>query len=70
MYIQNQASGKHYDGIISTMKRIVAEEGPRALFSGVGPRIMWISIGGSIFLGVYEKALKTFVQLHVLDERF
>ncbi|CEG69395.1 hypothetical protein RMATCC62417_05480 [Rhizopus microsporus] len=67
---KNQASGKHYDGIISTMKRIVAEEGPRALFSGVGPRIMWISIGGSIFLGVYEKALKTFVQLHVLDERF
>ncbi|GAA5796283.1 mitochondrial carrier domain-containing protein [Helicostylum pulchrum] len=61
---------KHYDGIISTMKRIAAEEGPRALFSGIGPRVMWISIGGSIFLGVYEKAVKTFVQLRVLDERF
>ncbi|CEP19055.1 hypothetical protein [Parasitella parasitica] len=67
--IKNQST-KHYDGIISTMKRIATEEGPRALFSGIGPRVMWISIGGSIFLGVYEKALKTFVQLRVLDERF
>lgn len=66
----NASSSKHYDGIISTMKRIAAEEGPRALFSGIGPRVMWISIGGSIFLGVYEKSLKTFVQLRVLDERF
>ncbi|KAI9481227.1 MAG: mitochondrial carrier domain-containing protein [Benjaminiella poitrasii] len=61
---------KHYDGIVSTMKRVASEEGVRALFSGIGPRVMWISIGGSIFLGVYEKALKTFVQLHVLDEGF
>ncbi|KAI7899990.1 mitochondrial carrier domain-containing protein [Cokeromyces recurvatus] len=66
----NQYHKKHYDGIISTMKRIASEEGTRALFSGIGPRVMWISIGGSIFLGVYEKALKTFVQLHVLDEGF
>ncbi|GJJ77008.1 solute carrier family 25 (mitochondrial S-adenosylmethionine transporter), member 26 [Entomortierella parvispora] len=46
----------YYSGIIPTFKRILAEEGPRALFSGIGPRVMWISIGGSIFLGVYEKA--------------
>lgn len=68
--MKNQQNVKHYDGIISTMKRIAAEEGPRALFSGIGPRVMWISIGGSIFLGVYEKAVKTFVQLRVLDERY
>lgn len=46
----------YYSGIVPTFKRILAEEGPRALFSGIGPRVMWISIGGSIFLGVYEKA--------------
>ncbi|KAI8969056.1 mitochondrial carrier domain-containing protein [Mycotypha africana] len=63
-------TAKHYAGIVSTMKRIAAEEGPRALFSGIGPRVMWISIGGSIFLGVYEKALKTFVQLNILEDRF
>jgi solute carrier family 25 S-adenosylmethionine transporter 26 len=51
------------------MRRIVAEEGSRALFSGLGPRVMWISIGGSIFLGVYEKAVKTFVQLRILDDQ-
>lgn len=26
------------------------------LFAGSIPRIMWISIGGAIFLGVYDKA--------------
>ena len=51
------------------MKRIVAEEGPRVLLSGIGPRVMWISIGGSIFLGMYEKAVKSLSQLHVLDDR-
>ncbi|CAO3586195.1 unnamed protein product [Absidia cylindrospora] len=62
---------QQYTGILSTMKRIVAEEGPRALLSGLGPRVMWISIGGSIFLGVYEKALKTCTQLRLLeDERY
>ncbi|KAF8936665.1 hypothetical protein BGZ58_003885, partial [Dissophora ornata] len=49
-------SSAYYSGITNTFKRILAEEGPRALFSGIGPRVMWISIGGSIFLGVYEKA--------------
>lgn len=50
------------------MKRVAAEEGPRALLSGLGPRVLWISIGGSIFLGVYEKALKTCTQLRLLED--
>ena len=25
------------------------------LFSGVVPRVLWISVGGAIFLGVYEE---------------
>ncbi|KAF9934880.1 hypothetical protein FBU30_010147 [Linnemannia zychae] len=49
-------SSAYYSGITSTFKRILAEEGARALFSGIGPRVMWISIGGSIFFGVYEKS--------------
>ncbi|SAM00280.1 hypothetical protein [Absidia glauca] len=59
---------QQYTGILSTMKRVAAEEGPRALLSGLGPRVMWISIGGSIFLGVYEKALKTCTQLRLLED--
>jgi len=58
-------SSAYYSGIVPTFKRILAEEGPRALFSGVGPRVMWISIGGSIFLGVYEK-VKVLVTKHDL----
>ncbi|KAI8066337.1 mitochondrial carrier domain-containing protein [Gongronella butleri] len=64
---KNQTT-KPYNGIMATMKRIAAEEGPRALLSGMGPRIMWISIGGSIFLGVYEKALKTSGQLRLFED--
>ncbi|KAG9290213.1 hypothetical protein G9A89_022189 [Geosiphon pyriformis] len=53
-------SSKHqnihkYSGVVNTFQRIISEEGARALISGIGPRVIWISIGGSIFLGVYEK---------------
>lgn len=41
--------------IRSTMEHILREEGIRGLFSGIAPRVLWISIGGSIFLGIYEK---------------
>ena len=31
--------------------------GPYGIFfSGVGPRVTWISIGGFVFFGAYEKA--------------
>lgn len=46
--------GRPYRGIIDTFMRITAEEGTLTLFSGVGPRVMWIGIGGFIFFGVYE----------------
>ncbi|KAL2104758.1 hypothetical protein VUR80DRAFT_9707 [Thermomyces stellatus] len=38
---------------------IVRDEGPRALFSGVGPRVTWISVGGAIFLGSYQWGINT-----------
>ena len=34
------------------------EEGVATLFSGIGPRVAWISIGGFIFFGTYEFAKK------------
>lgn len=37
-----------------TVAIIYREEGIKALFSGVGPRVLWISLGGAVFLGVYE----------------
>jgi len=38
------------------MKRIAREEGIAKLYSGIQPRVMWISIGGAIFFGFYEKS--------------
>ena len=31
-------------------------QGTLALFSGLGPRVGWITIGGFVFFGAYEKA--------------
>ncbi|KAJ8063210.1 hypothetical protein OCU04_008447 [Sclerotinia nivalis] len=38
------------------LKEIIATGGPKAFFAGIGPRVMWISIGGAIFLGSYQWA--------------
>lgn len=44
------------EGAWTLLGRIMRESGPRAFFAGIGPRIMWISVGGAIFLGSYEWA--------------
>ncbi|CAG5121284.1 unnamed protein product [Candidula unifasciata] len=41
--------------ILYVLKHVAQEKGIRGLFSGMVPRVIWISIGGSVFLGVYEK---------------
>ncbi|XP_014600247.1 PREDICTED: S-adenosylmethionine mitochondrial carrier protein-like isoform X1 [Polistes canadensis] len=40
----------------TTLRAIYTKEGLNGLFAGVNYRIMWISIGGFIFFGVYEEA--------------
>jgi len=39
---------------MSATKTILREEGMSGLIRGIGPRIVWISIGGSIFFSVLE----------------
>lgn len=53
---QQDAQGRPYKGIADAFRRICAEEGAATLMSGVGPRVMWIGIGGFVFFGVYEDA--------------
>ncbi|KAJ1676031.1 S-adenosylmethionine transporter [Spiromyces aspiralis] len=53
---ETQHGHYQYEGVWPTLVRIWREEGPAALFKGVVPRTIWISIGGCIFLGAYEKA--------------
>ncbi|VVT46150.1 uncharacterized protein SAPINGB_P001071 [Magnusiomyces paraingens] len=45
-------------GIITLAKNILKEDGYGAFWKGIGPRTMWISAGGAIFLGTYEVARK------------
>ncbi|KAJ2768381.1 hypothetical protein IWQ56_002338 [Coemansia nantahalensis] len=56
-----------YSGVFHTLARITREEGARALFRGVVPRTVWISIGGFVFLGSYEKARSVFVSTGMLS---
>ncbi|KAI9842612.1 MAG: S-adenosylmethionine transporter [Sclerophora amabilis] len=41
---------------IPLLRQIVKESGRRAFFAGMGPRVLWISAGGAVFLGSYQWA--------------
>jgi len=43
-------------GTLGVIRLVFAERGVGGLFAGVTPRVTWISIGGAVFFGVYEKA--------------
>ncbi|XP_066967874.1 mitochondrial S-adenosylmethionine carrier protein [Macrobrachium rosenbergii] len=42
--------------IRNAVQTVYAQQGFSGLFAGVIPRTMWISVGGAVFFGVYEKA--------------
>lgn len=46
------------------LKVVYTEKGIRGLFSGILPRMLWISVGGAIFLGVYDKVRQTVQDLY------
>ncbi|KAG9151731.1 hypothetical protein Leryth_002025 [Lithospermum erythrorhizon] len=50
-----QGSANQYKGVFDCVQTVVREEGPKALLKGIGPRVLWIGIGGSIFFGVLER---------------
>ncbi|BGP17097.1 hypothetical protein JCM10213_003876 [Rhodosporidiobolus nylandii] len=64
-------SARQYpNSLPSTFRIILREEGPKALFRGWVPRVLWISGGGAVFLGVYEAAKKALSPPSpVLEER-
>jgi len=41
---------------LDILRKLIKTEGIGTLWSGVGPRTLWISIGGFVFFGAYEKA--------------
>ncbi|KAK4601647.1 hypothetical protein RGQ29_010985 [Quercus rubra] len=57
-----QGSANQYKGICDCVRTIVKEEGSHALLKGIGPRVLWIGIGGSIFFGVLERTKQILAQ--------
>ncbi|KAF9609376.1 hypothetical protein IFM89_015673 [Coptis chinensis] len=57
-----QGPGNQYKGIFDCVQTIVREEGAPALLKGIGPRVLWIGIGGSIFFGVLERMKRLLAQ--------
>ncbi|KAF8852091.1 s-adenosylmethionine mitochondrial carrier protein-like protein [Acephala macrosclerotiorum] len=47
---------KEKTAMVPLLRQILRDSGPRAFFAGIGPRILWISAGGAIFLGSYQWA--------------
>ncbi|KAK5988657.1 putative mitochondrial carrier C12B10.09 [Cladobotryum mycophilum] len=45
--------------VANMFRQMVRDEGIRPFFAGIAPRVMWISIGGAIFLGSYQWAINT-----------
>ena len=56
MMLGKDAQGADYTGTLNVLKRIPTEEGWAKLFSGIQPRVMWITIGGFVYFGAYEGA--------------
>ena len=42
--------------LYSVLVALFRREGARALYAGLGPRVLQISLGGAIFLGIYDQA--------------
>ncbi|XP_012540266.1 S-adenosylmethionine mitochondrial carrier protein homolog [Monomorium pharaonis] len=42
--------------ILNVLHEVYLQKGFRGLFAGFAPRVMWITLGGFIFFGVYEEA--------------
>ncbi|XP_021771465.1 probable S-adenosylmethionine carrier 2, chloroplastic [Chenopodium quinoa] len=57
-----QGSSKQYKGVYDCVRTIPREEGGHVFMKGIGPRVLWIGIGGSIFFGVLEKTKQVLSQ--------
>jgi solute carrier family 25 S-adenosylmethionine transporter 26 len=45
------------ESVVTIVRDILRDHGVRPFFAGIGPRVMWISAGGAIFLGSYQWAV-------------
>ncbi|KAI1433070.1 mitochondrial carrier [Xylaria sp. CBS 124048] len=50
---------KERESVLVVLRDLFASQGVRPFFAGIGPRVMWISAGGAIFLGSYQWTVNT-----------
>ncbi|GBG26313.1 S-adenosylmethionine mitochondrial carrier protein [Hondaea fermentalgiana] len=55
LMLGSDPKGVPYDGALSTLQRVVRDEGAGKLMAGVGPRVFWIGIGGFVYFFAYQK---------------
>ncbi|KAI5864153.1 mitochondrial carrier [Durotheca rogersii] len=48
---------KERQSVFVVLRDLLSNHGIRPFFAGIGPRVMWISAGGAIFLGSYQWAV-------------
>jgi solute carrier family 25 (mitochondrial S-adenosylmethionine transporter), member 26 len=53
---------------LSIFRNLVKEEGAVKLFSGIGPRVTWITLGGGIFFGMFDFWKSVLIPENRLDE--
>lgn len=56
------ANGVPYNGFLDVVRKVRKTEGTKTFFSGIGPRVTWITVGGFVFFGTYETAKKMFTE--------
>lgn len=68
LMIGKDKHGEIYKNALDVGKRVVKEEGWRKLMIGIEPRVMWISIGGFVFLGAYEEYRSISMKMYGYEE--
>ena len=59
LMLGSDRDGVPYKNALDVVRRTYVGEGSKVFLSGIQPRVMWISIGGFVFLGSYEAFKKT-----------
>eukprot|EP00605_Chrysophyceae_sp_TOSAG23-4_P000864 GSChrysophyteH1.ASY1.ANO1.955.1 assembled CDS len=60
------SGGVPYNGVADCVRRVWKEGGVKLLFAGVTPRVTWISMGGFVFFGAYEKSKEILLRASIL----
>lgn len=57
------AKGVAYVSVGDVVRRVLRDEGWKKLFSGITPRVTWISIGGFVYFGAYNYSRSIYMKL-------